>query len=90
MPGTIIVSGDYNGDPQKIADALNLLDFGNDVKFGVSRCGCIGLENCYLECPTAFPHRTFLKFKDGRRIPEDEADNEQIEAWKKENGGYDF
>jgi hypothetical protein len=36
------------------------------------------------------PHRTFLKFKDGHRIPQDEADGEQRIAWEKENGKYDF
>jgi hypothetical protein len=89
VDGTIIVSGDYNGDLDKIVAALNLLDFGNNAEF-VSQDGGIRLYKSSVECPTAFPHRTFLKFKDGGRIPEDEADNEQKIAWFRENRIYDF
>jgi hypothetical protein len=95
--GAIIVCGDYEGDVNAIADALNRLDWNDDYfPFIASEDGepeYVVLSGYGVKYPTVYPFRYIYVFKDGRRIPSDEADESAVEEWeeerKNENGDLD-
>jgi hypothetical protein len=88
--GTIIVGGKFSGDLPAIVDVLNTLEFGDIVEFITTDDGYICVSNWCIQCPMAIPQRVILTFRDGRRIPRDEADKQQIKAWEEEEGDLDW
>jgi hypothetical protein len=87
--GTIIVCGDYEGNTEAIANALNSLGLNSDgVKFSANE-EHVALENYHVPCPTVFPERDVIRFDDGRKYFFDEADKSVIEEWEKGNCGLE-
>jgi hypothetical protein len=82
--GTVIVCGDYTGDPISIADALNSLTWNNDyVGFrALQGEDKVGLETVNVQYPTVVPEREILEFRDGRRYFADEASETIVTEWE--------
>jgi len=80
--GTIIVSGDYEGNAEAIANALNSLNLHNDdVKFSAYG-NHVTLDGYGVQRPTVFPKREILVLDDGRRHFADEADESIVKEWE--------
>jgi hypothetical protein len=80
--GTLIVCGEYSGDLQQICRVLNkwIFDSNDDpIKFFVKE-GRIVPDLYVTPLPSTYPYREWLELPDGRRIPYDEAkENDFIE-----------
>jgi hypothetical protein len=66
--GTIMVCGDYEGNAEAIANALNLLGLNLD---GVEFCANeerVALEDYHVRSPTVFPEQDVIRFDDDRRV----------------------
>jgi hypothetical protein len=66
--GTIMVCGDYEGNTEAIANALNLLGLNLD---GVEFCANeerVALEDYHVRSPTVFPEQDVIRFDDDRRV----------------------
>jgi len=89
--GTIVVCGNYRGNLNEIADALNLFEWNADYeKFHAYKdAHVVGLERNGIQYPTVFPERHILVLNDGRRYFADEADETTTEDWEAEGGEID-
>jgi hypothetical protein len=85
--GTIIVCGDYEGDLDAIAEALNSLKLNtSDVQFSVYDDDIV-LDGIGVQYPTVFPSREIYVFGDGRKVFADASDASVVEQWEADEDG---
>jgi hypothetical protein len=76
--GQIVVGGDFEGDLYGISRALSQWEFDTqgEIQFEVHDGEIYG--TAIGEYPTAWPNQTFVKTKEGKRIPRRQADPSSI------------